>query len=301
MAYRIRPSKRFTNEFISVGRSQLEKAVTVLSDQPDGPHAAIHAARKRFKRLRALYRLVAPDAQDFRERENTRIREMARSLSTVRDATALVETVDYLATQATSAEEFTALSQASRTLMDRRDRIAESEVDLPQKITHAIETCGEAIAALQQLDLSDSRHRTARRLSKVWTKQQKKAQLALMHCLANHEAEAFHDLRKRGQVYWMHLSLLRDLWPSAMAAKQAEAKLLVDLLGHEHDLSVLTQTVNENPDEFGTSDTLALLIAAIITRQQALRQEALERAQSVFQDDPVREGKIIETLWSEAS
>ncbi len=301
MAYRIRPSKRFTNEFISVGCSQLEKAVTVLSDQPDGPHAAIHAARKRFKRLRALYRLVAPDAHDFRERENTRIREMARSLSTVRDATALVETVDYLATQATSAEEFTALSQASRTLMDRRDRIAESEVDLPQKIAHAIETCGEAIAALQQLDLSDNRHRTARRLGKVWTKQQKKAQLALMHCLANHEAEAFHDLRKRGQVYWMHLSLLRDLWPSAMAAKRAEAKLLVDLLGHEHDLSVLTQTVNENPDEFGTSDTLALLIAAIITRQQALRQEALERAQSVFQDDPVREGKIIETLWSEAS
>jgi hydroxymethylpyrimidine/phosphomethylpyrimidine kinase len=86
-----------------------------------------------------------------------------------------------------------------------------------------------------------------------------------------------------------------------MTAKQNEAKLLVDLLGHEHDLSVLTQTVNENPEEFGTSDTLALLIAAIITRQQALRQEALTRAETVFQDDPVREGKIIEMLWSEAS
>lgn len=301
MAFRIRPSKRFTSEFISVGRSQLEKAMAVLSDQPDGPHAAIHAARKRFKRLRALYRLVSPDAKEFREQENARIRDMARTLSAVRDATALVETVDYLATQATSAEEFTALSHASRTLMDRRDRIAENEVDLPEKISNAVAICGEAIAALEELDLSDSRNRTARRLGKVWTKQQQKAQLALMHCLSNQEAEAFHDLRKRGQVYWMHLSLLRDLWPSAMTAKQNEAKLLVDLLGHEHDLSVLTQTVNENPEEFGTSDTLALLIAAIITRQQALRQEALTRAETVFQDDPVREGKIIEMLWSEAS
>ncbi|WP_165217660.1 CHAD domain-containing protein [Affinirhizobium pseudoryzae] len=301
MAFRIRPSKRFTHEFISVGRSQLEKAVAALSDQPDGPHAAIHAARKRFKRLRALYRVVSPDAKEFRACENARIRDIARSLSAVRDATALVETVDYLATLAASAEEFTALSQASRTLMERRDRIADSEVDLPQKIARAIESCGEAIAALERLDIQDSRNHTARRLGKVWTKQQRKAQLALMHCRSNHEAEAFHALRKRGQVYWMHLSLMRDLWPSAMTAKRNEAKLLVDLLGHEHDLSVLTQTVNEDPEGFGTSDTLALLIAAIITRQQALREEALERAQFVFRDDPVTEGKIIEMLWSEAS
>ncbi|MCO5731823.1 CHAD domain-containing protein [Rhizobium sp. SSA_523] len=301
MAYRIRPSKPFTQEFCSVARKQIDRAVASLSDQPEGPHAAVHAARKRFKRLRALYRLVEPDARAFRKQENERIRIMAKTLSTVRDATALVETVDYLAGRAASADEFSALSQAARGLMERRDRIAGEEQDLPEKIAHAIETCQAARAVLASLDVDDGKSRTAKRMGKVWTRQHRKACQALAHCLDSHDAEAFHDLRKRGQVYWMHLSLLQDLWPSAMLAKHAQAKHLVDLLGHEHDLSVLTETVNENPDQFGSSETLATLIAAIISRQQALRQEALELAQQVFAEDSRQEGRLIEILWAEAA
>ncbi len=301
MAFRIRPSRPFTEEFTSVARRQLEKAIDVLSDQPDGPHAAIHAARKRFKRLRALHRLVQLDAPDVRKAENIRIRDIARTLSTARDAGALVETVDYLATQASSPDELSALSHASRVLIARRDRIIEQEADLPQKIDQAIAACREAVAALEKLHFDDSRRHAAKRMRRIWVKQQQKAQLALMHCLSGHDAESFHELRKRTQVCWMHLSLLQDLWPSAMNAMRDQAKQLVDVLGHEHDLSVLTQTVNEHPEEFGDSDTLSLLIASIIARQQALRKAALERAHLVFDVHPKTEGKIIEALWLQAS
>jgi len=99
----------------------------------------------------------------------------------------------------------------------------------------------------------------------------------------------------------MHLALLSDLWSSAMQAKQREAKALVDVLGHEHDLSVLTQVVNENPDLFGDSDTLARLIGAIIARQQDLRQRAIEQARLVFADDADTEATRIALLWQEAA
>ena len=104
MAYHLRPDKPFTVEFVAVAEQQLSKAVRYLADKPDGAHTAIHDARKRFKRVRALYRLIQPDAKEFRSRENKRIGDMARSLSAVRDATALVETVDYLAGQSTLAD-----------------------------------------------------------------------------------------------------------------------------------------------------------------------------------------------------
>ncbi|MCF6367859.1 CHAD domain-containing protein [Rhizobium halophilum] len=301
MAFRIRPDRPFTQEFRSVAEHQLRQAIHFLEDQPEGPHEAVHDARKKFKRVRALYRLIQSDAKEFRARENARVRDTAKTLSVVRDATALVETVDYLAAQAGSPEESAALEFASKALIERRDRIAHEESDLPAKMAAAVQSCHEAIGALQELHLDDSPRRTASRLAKAWRKQLSRAAADLVVCGEGGDAEHFHDLRKVGQTYWMHLALLSDLWSSAMRAKQREAKALVDLLGHEHDLSVLTQVVNENPDLFGDSETLARVIGAIITHQQELRREALEQAKLVFADDADTEAARIALLWKEAA
>lgn len=301
MAYRLRPSEPFTTEFRSVARQQLSKAIGYLRDQPDGPHEAIHDARKRFKRVRSLYRLIQPDVPDFRSQENARIRDIARQLSSVRDATALVETVTYLTDFAASPEERTALDKARTTLTARRDRIAEEEHDLPAKMEAAIEGCRAAIEALDALKLSDRPGKTARHLGKAWKKQLVKAHAALAECKKHGGAEAYHELRKSGQAYWMHLSLLRDIWPSAMLAKQGECKTLVDLLGHEHDLSVLTELADKEPDLFGNGDTLARLLAAIINRQQALRRDALEQAHALLSEKPKQEAALIALLWERAA
>lgn len=311
MAYRLRPDRPFTQELRSVAQSQLERAIDVLQSQPDGPHQAIHAARKRFKRVRALYRLVGIEAKVLRKAENARIRDMARSLAAVRDASALVETTTYLAAYASSSDEVAALAAAAEALGKRRDHIAKAEHDLPAKLASAVETCREAIAALSGLDLDDRPGKAARRLEKVWKRQLSKAHVALALCSpapagvsridCGDSEEAFHGLRKRGQAYWMHLALFSDAWPSAMRAKQAQAKALVDLLGHEHDLSVLSGLIDEDPSVVGNAETAAHLLGAIITRQQALRAEALALAALVFSDRPAREAQSISLLWETAA
>ncbi|ASY70513.1 hypothetical protein SF83666_c31080 [Sinorhizobium fredii CCBAU 83666] len=96
MTYAFSPGRPFTEDFRAVGAEQVARAVAVLKDQPAGVHEAIHDARKNFKRLRSLYRLVACDAPLFQKQENARIRDVARNLSTVRDAAALVENASYL-------------------------------------------------------------------------------------------------------------------------------------------------------------------------------------------------------------
>lgn len=297
MAYRIKPTHDFTDEIRRIAIEQLQRAVSAFEEQPDGLHEAIHEARKKFKRVRALYRLTARNDKDFAGQENARLRDMARSLSLVRDATALTETVTYLQAHAETPEEERALTAALKTLTERRDGVAADETDLTDKVAAAIETCRAAIAAVEAQTFPDSPRKAGRLLAKAWRRSLEKAKAALAGCHDSAHAEVFHSLRKSGQTYWMHLSLLRDLWPAAMRARQAEAKHLVDTLGHEHDLSLLIELLDLHPDMLGGSEDLSLVLGVIIRQQQALRRDAMQLADDVFAYDPEHEADVIETLW----
>jgi hypothetical protein len=85
-----------------------------------------------------------------------------------------------------------------------------------------------------------------------------------------------------------------------MQAKRADAKELVDVLGHLNDLATMTSLINEQPELAGDSQNQAHLLSAVIARQEELRQEVLQRAETVFLDEPERESKTIEMLWLEA-
>ncbi|MBW8317910.1 MAG: CHAD domain-containing protein [Arenimonas sp.] len=301
MPYRIRPDRPFSDEVVAVASGQLQRAISALEDQPEGLHEAIHEARKKFKRVRSLYRLVAMDQKPFRTAENARLRDTARTLSIVRDATALIETVTYLENHALNDEEKDALSHARAALTERRDALALAETDLADKVAAAIAACHEAIASLETASFPSSPRKAAKLLAKGWRRGLARARASLDDCHNSVHEEAFHELRKAGQTYWMNLSLLRDIWPSAMHAKRAEAKALVDTLGHEHDLALLADLLDRETGLIGGGEEFSHLLGAIIRQQQELRRDALLRAEHLFGDIPAREGTIIEALWIAAA
>ncbi len=300
MPYRIRPDRDLATELRSVARHQLDHAVNVLQARPDGLHEAIHEARKKFKRVRNLFRLVAKADKEFFRTENRRLGDAGRSLSRIRDATALMDTVAHLTAFANEEEAETL--DATRTVLElRRDDIAANETDLEDKVAGVVAECRAAIEALDVLDLPSKPGPAARLIAKGWLKCLKRAHAALEGCRGEGHGEAFHDLRKAAQAYWMNLSLVRDLWPSALSAKRRDAKHLVDLLGHEHDLTVVTELFDTEPDLFGNGEDQSFLLAIIIRRQQELRREALDLAETVFADDARWEAGVIETLWTAAA
>lgn len=301
MTYAFRPGRPFTDDFRAIAAEQFTQAVMTLEDRPDGLHEAIHEARKNFKRLRSLYRLVAADAPQFQKHENARIRDMARNLSTVRDAAALVENAQYLRASAASVEQEKALTHICKRLEKRRDRIAACETDIEDRVAATIVTCEHALQALAHVSFDDRRRRTAARLTKGWQQTLKRAARAKEACGSSTDAGAFHELRKRAQDYRMHLGLMRDTWPSAIQAKRSEAKMLVDTLGHLNDLSVMIQLINEDPALAGNSQDQAHLIAAVIARQETLRDDALTLATTVFQEQPDEESRTIRLLWLDAA
>ncbi|WP_421871555.1 CHAD domain-containing protein [Pararhizobium sp.] len=300
MSYRIRPSEHFTAEFKAVGTGQLTLAIAALTERPQGLAAAIHDARKKFKRLRSLYRLAAADIPAFRRSENTRIRDMARTLSTSRDATALVEVSRYLLDHAENNEERAALKRIGKVLAARRDAQAAEENPLEDTVAAAIATCGRALEALSRITFQDGGKKGAKRIAKGWRKALEKAAAARKACADRTDAHLFHELRKRSQDYRFYLNMLQRLWPSAMHAKRAEVTRVVDLLGHHNDLALLASLVDEQPHLLGKSEDVAYLLSAVITRQKILREEALTVAASAFRDDPKAESRTIRLLWRDA-
>ncbi|MDH0114389.1 CHAD domain-containing protein [Agrobacterium pusense] len=301
MPFRIDPKKPFDDEIRRAGLELIEDTVTILRDRPSGPHEAVHDARKRFKRLRALYRLIRKAAPDFSREENARFRDIARSLAFARDATALVETAEYLEAFALSDTQGEALRSITAMLRARRDHAVEYEAALDEAISAAITGCEAGRERLKTLSLPDELKDSARLLRTSWARQRKRARQALADCHEQADVEHFHELRKAGQTYWMHLGLMRRIWPSAMRAKRADTKRLVDILGHEHDLSVLAAVADREPDRFGNGERLALLLDAIIERQQALRAEGLELADEVFSESARTESRIVGLLWRQAA
>ncbi|ANK87287.1 MULTISPECIES: CHAD domain-containing protein [unclassified Rhizobium] len=297
MAYRIRPDVDFTEAFRSIATEQLEGAITFLEERPDGTHEAIHSFRKNLKRLRSLYRLVAREVPDFQEQENARLRDAARSLSAIRDAAALIGTAQYLQHSARGKEESEALGRIVTILEGRRDWMAEAESGLRQRLMETPGVLKEAIAALDGIFFDGSHRKNARMLAKSWRRTARKAKAALARCHGDASAGDFHDLRKRTYDYRLYHGLLRDIWPGAMKAKRDAAKELVEDLGHIHDLAVLCELVEAEPQLFTRNDDLAHLLDAIIFRQQEDRRQALLKAETVFADDPDEESERIELLW----
>lgn len=297
MGYRLPPDKDFTAAFRNAATEQLEQAIRVLEDRPDGNDEAIHAFRKNLKRLRTLYRLVVKAAPDFQKQENARLRDVAKSLSAMRDAAALVGTARYLKDKARSDEEAQALDRIIATLEARRAGLTKAEGGLEDKLRQAADSLHVAKAEVSKISFDGGRRKNARMLAGGWHRTARAALAAISECDGEASAAAFHQLRKRGQDYLQYQALLRDLWPSALQAKQAAAKQLVDLLGHVHDLDVLCELVETEPQLFASNDDLARLLDAVIAQQQTMRAEALTRARSVFADDPDEERQRIEQLW----
>ncbi|MGG7516801.1 CHAD domain-containing protein [Allorhizobium undicola] len=301
MPYWLSPDIHFHKAVETVLGDQLSQAADLLETAPEGIHSAIHEARRRMKRARALYRLIASAVPDLRKRENTRLASVARSLSAVRDATALMETAAYLSGFANDEHERSATALAAGALEQRRGRIEAECGDLAAEARKAAHSCREAIDAFCAADLPGSPQRTARIVHKGWKKTLRRAEAALEECRNHPQAESYHDLRKATQTYWMQLSLLRQLWPTAMAAKRKEAKALADMLGHEHDLTVLAATLDGEPALVPDTETLSRLLGLIIRQQQLLRKAALDAAEALFRDGPEPEASIVRSLWLRAA
>lgn len=300
MNYQIRPGKPLTGEVVRVAENQYARAIEVLRDRPDGPYEAIHDARKRFKRLRGLFRLLRDPAPDFYACENARVRDIARTLSVVRDATALVEALDHLLASDVTDEVQGALSSIRDRLASRRDRITAEETDLEGKIAAAIAGCEDGVTALARLRLPKGKDKAIAIVAKGAAKNYGRAVQALQTAIASGDAADWHDLRKRIKYHLMHVQLLSPAWPGEMKLRATVADLAGEALGDDHDLAGLDALIARDPDAVGAEAEIAILRAAMAARSARLHEQVRAIVRNLLKDDRTLIESRIAALYRDA-
>src|ERR1043165_2279192 len=98
MAFQLKRDKSLKANIKRLVRQQMTRAEESIRANDQPRTEIVHDIRKRFKRIRAVVRLVRPelDKATFRK-ENDSFRDAARPLAAVRDAKVVVEALDKLA------------------------------------------------------------------------------------------------------------------------------------------------------------------------------------------------------------
>jgi CHAD domain-containing protein len=245
-----------------VRREQLEAAAAALAEGED-PVEAIHDARKRIKKTRALLRLARPGLKTKAyRRRNRELRDTGRGMSGTRDADVLVETVDDLAERFVGQlpeSYFTAIREPFAQTVAGGVDAAEHEAALRGLAQDEWPLKGLEVDALgRSLEHTYVRGRDA------FARAERKPTTSNLH-----------EWRKRVKDLWYQERLLEDTWPGVMKAQAKEAKRLSKLLGEDHDLSVLADHTDD--------DQLHTLITQ---RRAELLEASLELGHRVYAERP---------------
>ena len=301
MSYRIRPGEKLEAEVVRIATLQYQRAIETLRDQPDGRPRAIHDARKRFKKLRGLFRLIRSAAPGFYAAENARVRDIAARLSSARDATALVEALDHLIESQATAKNHDTLFAIRARLAERRDRIASEESGIEDRIAAAIAACEDGMAALGELRLPGKPARAMALVAKGTASNYCRAVRALDTAVASGAPDDWHELRKRIKYHRMHVQLLSPLWPGEMGLRADTADLAGEALGDDNDLANLEALIAAEPGVIGTDADIALLRACMKNRSADLHAQIRALLKNLLKDDRKVVQKRIEALWRDAA
>lgn len=274
MPFRWKRSESSASAFRRIVREQIGRAVADLESHPENFHRAVHQARRRLKRIRAILRLVRPALGETYTVENRRFRDIARRLAPLRETGAMAETVETLGlTVAAKKEPGPAVLGAQPS---RHPVSSES----PAVIAACIQALNEADRDVRvwklvgdDFDLFAKGFRDTYRRGRRWAKK----------CEDNPETGNLHEWRKYVKYHLHQIQVLKNCRPEYMRSRARSLDDLAELLGEEHDLYILKQRIvaqcrEDSPDPAE--------IRKIDRRRHRRRQKALALGRRLYKRKP---------------
>ncbi len=294
MAYRFEADEGVREAIVRCTREQLDHAVGELSEGVgDDPVRAVHSARKAVKKERSLLRLTrGAMSPQQRRRENRALREAARGLSGVRDADVMVETVaqlsDRFAGQLPESAFRDIATQLERTRGAGRAQRTGSALD-----TRAVQELGAVRLRIDDWQLKrggwsaieSGLLRSYRQGRKAFARAQRKPSI-----------EDLHAWRKRVKDLWYQERLLAPTCGPAVRGHAKEAHRLADILGDDHDLGVLRETLTRN--HIGVAADLDAVVRLIDHRRAELQTEAIHIGKRVYAEKPKAFRRRMGRAWN---
>lgn len=280
MPFRILRNEEPAQGVKRIAVEQIDEALGHLRHLWEDPEEHVHEARKNFKRIRAVARLVRPVLGSKRyHQENETFRDIGRRFGPLRDDVVLVKT---LAELRTACSDYAGKKVCDTLIASLRER---NRVDLLEAERQA-DWIDESIEVLEAARVRVRRWPLKREgfdlfgpgLGKVY----KRGRKAMCNAYEKRTTESFHDWRKRVKYLWYQTKILRTWWPAVMRCFADQIHDLANFLGTSHDLGVLVERVADHPDVAGHCDDRIALMAAIQRQRTELRYQALPLGSLVF-------------------
>jgi CHAD domain-containing protein len=299
MAFQLKAKESVSDGITRNVRRQIEKALAHLGANRK-PHRrgaaeneAVHEVRKCFKRIRAALRLVREELGDdvYRE-ENWGLRDAARPFTEVRDAEVLVESVDKLAPQFAEAIEPGAFAKIREALLANRQEVTRRVLDKDGAFAAVGDAAGRALARLPGWKIERSGWAALESgLKRVY----RAGHRALALALENSSVENLHEWRKQAMYLWHQLQLLEGAWTDSEKELVERTHQLSTLLGEDHDLAVLRETLAADPLAYGGHRVLKGVFAVIDRRREELERQAFALGRELYKESPKAFTSRIET------
>jgi hypothetical protein len=294
MRYRLKLDEPVTDGIRRIGVGQIDRATKELAreDRDTG----IHEARKCFKRVRALLDMARPVLKPkVYKRENRRFRDVGRLLAGARDIHVMRQTLDQLAEQRDLSAAGRVPSALRVWLDAKRAQIVPVDGDAAMREAQRVLTKAREDFAVLPVK-GDTVAPLAAGLRGIYAGGRK----IMNEAYRQGDDETFHEWRKHVQRHWRQLQLVRNAWPEVITPRIDLASELSDLIGEDHDLSVLIGFVRQNRAILGPRKAVNALSDAAQARQAELRQAAFRRGRRLYALPPGALEEALTAYWRTA-
>jgi CHAD domain-containing protein len=295
--YRLRADETVPDGARRAARGQLADSSAALAGASGTAELgeAVHSTRKAIKRVRTLLRLSRDSiGNDAYGRENTHMRMIAGRLAGARDAHVLIQTLASLEQRFEDELAPHVTERLRARLHDDHQRAMAGLADDGELAVTTRDALEEARARTAQWSYARDDFRAVKPgLRRVYGRGRK-----LMRAARDEpDAEHLHEARKRVKDLWHATELLRAAHPKRMKRLARDAHGLADLLGDHHDLSVLRNYVETNPQLFSDMASREALLAVLDRRSETLTRRALKLGRKVYKRSAKRFVKDVARGW----
>ncbi len=259
----------------------LEKSSRLLIDSDISTDTFVHETRKTSKKLRALLQLIAAGVPRKTFRNNNRaLRDYARLLGGTRDSAARLTSLQHIQSHYQGFLDKSATRPVHEEL-SRRQQLASQQHADELNSAAALRQLRDISQGLQHLDYSAmtvdtliaglaNSYRNGRRTLKILQQQP-----------TTHNS---HEFRKHTKKCWYQLRLLQKWNPEILSVRISQLDRLGKLLGQDHDLALLSDTLVTIPCCNDKPRRTEILKGLIETRRIVLLSQSLRAANQLYTD-----------------
>jgi CHAD domain-containing protein len=291
VGFRLKSGESVSNEVRRIVLRQLDLAASELVSVGD-PESdeAVHDARRRVKKIRAIIRLIRP-VLDKPHRSDPDLRRVSKMLAPVADGKGVIDTLNELLHRYRKQLPRKTAAAIRSDLIAREKQIDRKAAD-DGVLQEAKRTLRLERERVKQWKLSEDGFRA---IAPGLKESVRRARAGMVTAWRRPNAANHHTWRRHVKNHWFHVRLLQGRCNGGLQPYQHQLEALDGVLGEYHNLVLLHEVLVS--DSTLSRREVARCLRIVERYQRALRRNAQVLGMRIYDEKPRRFVRRVKHLW----